>query len=365
MAKSAFLFLWLNIILYLCMLGSHISYSQSHVPALYIFGDSTADVGTNHYLPGSRAKADFLPNGIDFSCSKPTGRFSNGYNTIDFLAQHLDFDESPPPFLSYLDSSISQFLITNVPTKGINFASGGSGLMDHTGEKWGRVISFTEQVQQFSSVRSNISELLGASAVANISKSLFIISVGSNDIFDHFDANHTGRKYISTLISTYETHLRNLYDLGARKFGIVSVGAIGCCPVQRNSSYCNEAMNEDAQLFYSALRSLLRKLSSECKGLMYALADSYQMSKVIIDHPTRFRHVFTEMKKACCGKGKLNAQEACKPGSDVCKDRTTYLFWDQYHPTERASYFAALELYAGTDPELVPMNFGDLACHQP
>lgn len=85
MAKSAIFSLWLNIIVYLGILGSHVSHSRPVVPALYIFGDSTADVGTNDYLPNSRARADFPFNGIDFPQSKPTGRFSNGYNTIDLL----------------------------------------------------------------------------------------------------------------------------------------------------------------------------------------------------------------------------------------------------------------------------------------
>lgn len=84
MAKSAIFSLWLNISLYLGILGLHVSNAQL-VPALYIFGDSTADVGTNHYLRDSKARADFLHNGIDFPQSKPTGRFSNGYNTIDSI----------------------------------------------------------------------------------------------------------------------------------------------------------------------------------------------------------------------------------------------------------------------------------------
>lgn len=84
MAKSAIFSLWLNISLYLGILGLHVSHAQL-VPALYIFGDSTADVGTNHYLRDSKARADFRYNGIDFPQSKPTGRFSNGYNTIDSI----------------------------------------------------------------------------------------------------------------------------------------------------------------------------------------------------------------------------------------------------------------------------------------
>ncbi|KAG1361030.1 putative GDSL esterase/lipase [Cocos nucifera] len=59
--------------------------AQPKVPAIYVFGDSTADVGNNNYLPGSNAKANFPHYGIDFPHSRPTGRFSNGYNGIDFL----------------------------------------------------------------------------------------------------------------------------------------------------------------------------------------------------------------------------------------------------------------------------------------
>jgi hypothetical protein len=56
------------------------------VPAIYVFGDSTADVGNNNYLPGSAVpRANFPHNGVDFPTSRPTGRFSNGYNGIDFL----------------------------------------------------------------------------------------------------------------------------------------------------------------------------------------------------------------------------------------------------------------------------------------
>lgn len=59
--------------------------TEASVPAIFILGDSTADVGTNNYLIGSTATANFPPNGIDFPYSRPTGRFSNGLNSADFL----------------------------------------------------------------------------------------------------------------------------------------------------------------------------------------------------------------------------------------------------------------------------------------
>jgi len=57
------------------------------VPAMYVFGDSTADVGNNDYLPWSIARADFPHNGVDFPGGKPTGRFSNGFIGVDFIGE--------------------------------------------------------------------------------------------------------------------------------------------------------------------------------------------------------------------------------------------------------------------------------------
>lgn len=53
-------------------------------PAMYVFGSSIVDVGNNNYLPGVEG-ANRPFNGIDFPGSIPTGRFSNGYNTADYI----------------------------------------------------------------------------------------------------------------------------------------------------------------------------------------------------------------------------------------------------------------------------------------
>lgn len=59
--------------------------ASAEVPTIFIFGDSTADVGTNNFLPHSNFRANFPHNGIDFPHQRPTGRFSNGLNSADFL----------------------------------------------------------------------------------------------------------------------------------------------------------------------------------------------------------------------------------------------------------------------------------------
>lgn len=67
----------------LAILCLHSTEATLPVPAIFIFGDSTFDVGTNNFLKDSQATANFPYNGIDFPYSVPTGRFSNGYNSAD------------------------------------------------------------------------------------------------------------------------------------------------------------------------------------------------------------------------------------------------------------------------------------------
>ena len=56
---------------------------QPQVPCFFIFGDSLADGGNNNQLLTS-AKVNYKPYGIDFP-DGPTGRFSNGRNTVDII----------------------------------------------------------------------------------------------------------------------------------------------------------------------------------------------------------------------------------------------------------------------------------------
>lgn len=59
---------------------------QRQVAAVFVLGDSTLDVGNNNYLPSKDVfRANKPYNGIDYPASKPTGRFSNGYNVADFI----------------------------------------------------------------------------------------------------------------------------------------------------------------------------------------------------------------------------------------------------------------------------------------
>ncbi|KAL6214107.1 hypothetical protein ACLB2K_013545 [Fragaria x ananassa] len=342
------------------------------LPPVFILGDSTADIGTNNLLPGSTARADFPHNGIDFPNSpRATGRFSNGLNSADFLAFWLQ-EKSKALSLSATSLQKKKF-------RGINFASGGSGLFDLTGQTMmnrnvpfgaslnnqKNVVPLTEQIQQFSSVKNNLTALMGAAATKKfLSKSLIFISIGSNDLFRYYHSNSSTpkEKFLSSLLFAYENHLKNLYNLGARKFGIISVAPIGCCPSQRifnATGGCLEELNDHAVAFHSKLDSLLCKLSTDYEGFKYSLGNSYEMTMNVIQNPLPFN--FTQVEAACCGAGKLNAESYCTPNANLCSNRDQYLFWDLFHPSQAASKLAAETLYYGGPEYVSPINFAQLA----
>ncbi|KAJ8513364.1 hypothetical protein OPV22_003798 [Ensete ventricosum] len=330
------------------------------VPAIYVFGDSTADVGNNNYLPGSNAKANFPHNGVDFPFSRPTGRFSNGYNGIDFLAIHMGFRRSPPPFLSLTNKTNHQILRG---LKGVNFASGGSGILDSTGS----TITMTKQVQYFSTIRSNIMARIASEPTYRLlSKSIFLISSGGNDIFAYFTKNSSPNatekvQFIGALVSKYENHLKALYVLGARKFGIVDVPPIGCCPYPRSlnpTGGCLDILNELSVGFNKAVKLLMHRLGSALKGMKHSVGSSYAVVSGIIRNPAALG--YKEIKTACCGAGKFNGESGCTPNATYCSERHLYLFWDLLHPTHATSKLAGVAIYYGSQQFASPINFRQL-----
>ncbi|XP_044432505.1 GDSL esterase/lipase At5g18430-like [Triticum aestivum] len=101
------------------------------VPAMFVLGASTLDVGNNNHLPGKDVpRADHPFYGIDFpGGARATGRFSNGYNIADFVARQLGFERSP---LAYLELKSRNYLIPSALKRGVNYASAGAGILDST-----------------------------------------------------------------------------------------------------------------------------------------------------------------------------------------------------------------------------------------
>nr|GME18868.1 GDSL esterase/lipase At5g55050-like [Ipomoea batatas] len=347
------------IVLLLLLLLFH-AYAYGDDVPLFILGDSTVDVGTNTLLPNCTVRADFPMNGIDFPHSKPTGRFSNGFNLADFIAKHMGHKRSPEPFL-YLESR--KHGLRKGARKGVNFASSGSGLLDVTGSTYG-VLPLSEQMKQFVALYDNVSAVNGEACLQNLlSQSFFCFSTGSNDIFWYFANNYTTpqHEFVGLMLKEFRTAIETLYSLGARKFGIVGVSPVGCCPVKRllnDTLGCFAPMNHLAKTFNSRALSLMLDLSSELEDIQYAFGDVFQMTVNSMRNPALDN--FNNVEAACCGHGVLNAEGLCNSTANICSDHTDHVFWDLYHATEAAAEKEALNLFAGPKEYVIPINFATL-----
>uniref|UniRef100_A0A0D9VJA1 GDSL esterase/lipase n=1 Tax=Leersia perrieri TaxID=77586 RepID=A0A0D9VJA1_9ORYZ len=354
----------------LCFIGigaKHAAEATQLVPAVFVFGDSTVDVGNNNYLNITKqARANYPKHGVDFSGSTPTGRFSNGYNLADQLAQLLGFPMSPPAYLSLtVKSLISQMY------QGLNFASGGSGLADKTGRLGaGDVIPMSLQVEYFSKVVKLMQNLSGSRRTASLlSKSIFIISTGSNDMFEYSLSGGNGDdgEFLLGFVALYKSYVRALYRLGARKFSVVSITPLGCTPSQRalrlsqgGMRGCHGLINILALRSYPMLAASLRDLAGELPGMAYSLSDSFAMVSFIFANPRTNDWSFTELESGCCGSGPFGAL-GCDETAPLCENRDDHLFWDGNHPTQAASAIAAQTLFAGNRTFVNPVNVRELA----
>ncbi|KAL2322671.1 hypothetical protein Fmac_027050 [Flemingia macrophylla] len=319
-------------------------------PAVYVFGDSLVDVGNNNYLALSVEKAILPHYGIDLPTKKPSGRFSNGKNAADLIAEKLGLPTSPP-YLSLVSKVHSNKKNVSF-LGGVNFASGGAGIFNGSDDGFRQSIPLTKQVEYYTKVYELLKQQIEASTLEkHLSKSIFFVVIGSNDIFRYSDSKDLQKKialqqYVDSMASTLNVQLQRLYNSGAKKFEIVGVSAIGCCPAYRirNKTECVSETNYLSFKYNEALQSMLKKWKLENKDISYSYFDTYAAIEDLVHNPTSYG--FANVKAACCGLGELNAEFPCLPISNLCSNRHDHVFWDPFHPTEAAARILVNELFS-------------------
>ncbi|KAK7303672.1 hypothetical protein RJT34_14585 [Clitoria ternatea] len=334
------------------------------IPASFVFGDSLLDVGNNNYIV-SLAKANHEPYGIDFG--RPTGRFCNGRTVADIINQQLGLGFSPP----YLDPTT----VGSAILKGVNYASAAGGILNDSGLIFGGRINFDAQIDNFANTREEIISLIGFPAALNlVKKALFAVELGSNDFLDNYltpilsipkRVLVSPESFVATIISRFRQQLTRLFNLGARKIVVANVGPIGCLPYMRDfnpnaGDECVTLPNQLAQLFNTQLKSLVAELMTNLEGSLFVYADVYHIMEDIILNYNEYG--FENPNSSCCHlAGRFGGLIPCNSESKVCEDRSKYVFWDTYHPSDSTNVILAQRLLNGDTNDISPMNICQLS----
>ncbi|GMJ14206.1 hypothetical protein like AT2G23540 [Hibiscus trionum] len=327
-----------------------------NITAFFVFGDSLAEVGNNYYLD-TVAKPEF-PNGIDFPRGAPSGRYTNSRITADVIGEELGFKDYTPPYLAPNTSG-------DVILKGVNYASSGAGILQTTGAIYGERLCLGTQVDYFAKTRQDIISRIGAPAAqALLRKSLYFLQIGSNDII--FGENSFGdvNQYVDDVLSKFKNHLTRLYNLDARKIAVSNAPKLGCMPYEIDTHNltkgCVESLNEVAKLYNIKLKSMIEDLTNNLTGSIFVYIDGYAVAEDTIKNYRSYG--FKNANRACCRvSGRHGGLVPCYSRSRFCPDRTKYVFWDPYHPTEPAVLIGAKLLLDGGLEYVSPINIRQLA----
>ncbi|CAI0418906.1 unnamed protein product [Linum tenue] len=318
--------------------GKQSSSSSSGV-AFFIFGDSFLDAGNNNYINTTTLdQANFPPYGRTFF-NFPTGRFSDGRLLPDFIG---------PSLLCYLHLR--------------------AGALVETFQ--GDVIDLQTQLGNMKKVGKGLRNKLGKEERdAKISGGVYMFSIGSNDYMSPFLTNssssllfHTSSsRFVAMVLANLTAVVKDIYDMGGRKFVFMNVPTLGCLPAMRllmknpNGKCYEEQVSELAKLHNARLSTVvLPRLARELKGFKYSLFDFSTSLHRRMTHPSNYG--LKEGEEACCGTGKWRGIDSCggkrsvKKEFEVCNNPTEYLFWDSFHLTDTAYHQMAREIWNPTPP---------------
>ncbi|CAH2043719.1 unnamed protein product [Thlaspi arvense] len=228
----------------------------------------------------------------------------------------------------------SPFLQPNDILTGVSFASGGSGLDPMTARIQG-VIWVPDQLKDFQAYIAQLNSITGDEERTRsiISNAVYVISAGNNDIAITYFSNpvrntrYTVFSYTNMMVSWTESFMKELYNMGARKFAVMGTLPLGCLPGASNvlGGVCLEPANAVARLFNRKLATEVNNLNSMLPGSRSIYIDMYSPLLELVKNPLRYG--FTSPTRPCC----------CSPAAPIpCLDASRHVFWDIGHPTQKA-----------------------------
>ncbi|HEY9649735.1 MAG TPA: SGNH/GDSL hydrolase family protein [Coleofasciculaceae cyanobacterium] len=274
---------------------------------MFVFGDSLSDTG-NVFNLTSAALGVGIPPTPYFQ-----GRFSNGDNWIDYLAE--DFGLNPIPVTTLVPSAF--------PTQGINFAFGGAT----TGEA--NTIDpvlpgLEQQIVSFKGLLAQTNQTADPNA-------LYIVWAGANDYLGG------GIQDPTVPVTNLSTAIADLAAVGARNILVANLPNLGML-AGTNNTPVSSGLNVLSGLHNSGLSTALNNLEQILSPEVNLISlDINSLFAQAIANPGDFG--FTNVTDACLTDYTITIP----PDTDfnVCDNPNEHLFWDDIHPTAATHRYIA------------------------
>ena len=209
------------------------------------------------------------------------------------------------------------------------------------------MISLEQQLAYFDEYQSKLVGIAGEEHTKRIIDSLFVVCAGTDDIANTYyttplrSAHYDIPAYVDLLLVGVESFLRNVSACGAKWIGFVGLPPIGCVSSQRTLNdglhrSCVPERNAATQLYNTKVQELIHELCKDKAGfptLVYL--DIYTVIQNMVDNGQRYE--FNETTRGCCNTGTVEVVVLCDARFEpVCDDVSEHVFFDSYHPTQRA-----------------------------
>lgn len=277
---------------------------------IYVLGDSLSDQGNllaaTALIPG----APLLPDPLNYF----NGRFSNGPNYVDVLAQQLGLSSGP----SLLG--------------GNNFAFGGARTTYNFADSF-----FSPGLFPWS-----LNAETAAFAARHVSdpNALYIVFSGSNDIGDIVGLGLNPAGVMTTLLSGIDGAITAFRLAGAQTILIPNVPDLGLEPAFAGNPAAAAAATALSRQYDAMLSAQLAAIT----GVNIIGFDTFDWSRAVVNNPAAFG--FSNVTSPCYTGFILP-----DPTATECSNPDDYLFWDIEHPTSAGQARFAAQLL----PELVPV----------
>ncbi|KAF3788764.1 hypothetical protein EJ110_NYTH15737 [Nymphaea thermarum] len=130
-----------------------------------------------------------------------------------------------------------------------------------------------------------------------LAKSIFVFNSGGNDCAEECSGSVRKEKcasdeFLESLLANFTHQLKTVYNLGARKFVLFGIQALGCNPQYKTTllptEKCREDLNHAAITFNSLLRSSIDGMKKSLPDSNFVFVNTYGIVRNVFDNPQSY-----------------------------------------------------------------------------